>query len=146
VAAALPTAADLLAMCLRSGASTAAALEAVADSTAGPLADRLRRVAASLRLGAGPDEAWAVETGDPLAPLARSFIRSTATGAPVAELMTAVADEQRRSVRWTAEAAARRAGVLAVAPLAACFLPAFVLTGVVPVILAVAGDVLDGLR
>ena len=84
--------------------------------------------------------------GDPLAPLARAFIRSDATGAPIAETVTAVADDQRRAARWAAEAAARRAGVLAVGPLALCFLPAFVLTGVVPVIVAVASDVLNGLR
>ena len=84
--------------------------------------------------------------GDPLAPLARAFIRSDATGAPIADTVTAVADDQRRVARWAAEAAARRAGVLAVGPLALCFLPAFVLTGVVPVIVAVAGDVLNGLR
>jgi pilus assembly protein TadC len=81
-----------------------------------------------------------------VAPLARAFIRSDSTGAPIAETVTAVADDQRLAARWSAEAAARRAGVLAVGPLALCFLPAFVLTGVVPVIVAVASDVLEGLR
>ena len=38
--------------------------------------------------------------------------------------------------------AARVAGVQAVAPLAACFLPAFVLVGVVPVVAGVAGSLL----
>jgi len=147
VAAELPSAADLLASCLSSGAPPADALHTVAEGTSGPLADRLRQVADALRLGADPVDAWGtVRTGDPLAPLARVFVRSDATGAPIAEAVTAVADEQRRIARWTAEAAARRAGVLAVGPLALCFLPAFVLTGVVPVIVAVAGEVLDGLR
>jgi pilus assembly protein TadC len=40
------------------------------------------------------------------------------------------------------EAAARRAGVLVVLPLGLCFLPAFVFAGLVPVIVAVLGDVL----
>ena len=147
IAAELPSTADLLATCLSSGATPSDALDTVAGSTVGPLADRLRQVAAALRVGASPDEAWAVDRADdPLAPLARAFIRSGATGAPVVETMTAVADEQRRVARWAAEAAARRAGVHAVGPLALCFLPAFVLTGVVPVILAVAGEVLGGLR
>ena len=147
VAAELPSTADLLATCLSSGATPADAVETVARSTVGPLAERLQQVAAALRVGATPEEAWAVDQADdPLAPLARAFIRSHATGAPVAETMTAVADEQRRVARWAAEAAARRAGVHAVGPLALCFLPAFVLTGVVPVILAVAGEVLGGLR
>ena len=147
VAAELPTAADLLATCLSSGAPPADALQTVADAASGPLADRLRQVADALRLGAGPADAWGpVDHGDPLAPLARALIRSDATGAPIAETVTAVADDQRRAARWAAEAAARRAGVLAVGPLALCFLPAFVLTGVVPVIVAVARDVLTGLR
>jgi len=147
IAAELPSTADLLATCLSSGATPSDALDTVAGSTVGPLADRLRQVAAALRVGASPDEAWAVDRADdPLAPLARAFIRSGATGAPVVETMTAVADEQRRVARWAAEAAARRAGVHAVGPLALCFLPAFVLTGVVPVVLAVAGEVLGGLR
>lgn len=147
VAAELPSAADLLAACLRSGAPPADAMQAVAEASVGPLADRLGQVAGALRLAADPAGAWGpLANGDPLAPLARAFIRSDATGAPIAETVTAVADDQRRNARWAAEAAARRAGVLAVGPLALCFLPAFVLTGVVPVIVAVAGDVLDGLR
>ena len=147
VAAELPSAADLLATCLSSGAPPADALQTVAEATSGPLAVRLRHVADALRLGADPADAWgSVGRGDPLAPLSRAFIRSDTTGAPIAETVTAVADDQRRVARWAAEEAARRAGVLAVGPLALCFLPAFVLTGVVPVVVAVAGDVLNGLR
>ena len=41
---------------------------------------------------------------------------------------------------------ARRAGVQAVGPLAACFLPAFVLVGVVPVVVGVAQALLAGWR
>lgn len=147
IAAELPSAADLLSTCLSSGATPADALQTVAEATQGPLADRFRQVAGALRLGADPADAWGpITSGHPLAPLARAFIRSGATGAPIAETVTAVADDQRLAARWTAEAAARRAGVLAVGPLALCFLPAFILTGVVPVIVAVASDVLDGLR
>jgi len=147
VCAALPVAADLLAACLSSGAPPTEALATVADSTTGPLADRLQRAATALRLGADGRDVWGPEDpDDPLAPLVRAFVRSNETGARLAETVAAVADEQRRAARWSAEAAARRAGVLAVGPLAVCFLPAFVLIGVVPVILAVAGEVLNGLR
>ena len=147
VRAALPVAADLLAACLSSGAPPTEALATVADSTTGPLADRLRSASSALRLGADGRDVWGPEhPDDPLAPLVRGFVRSNETGARLAETVAAVADEQRRAARWSAEAAARRAGVLAVGPLAVCFLPAFVLIGVVPVILAVAGEVLNGLR
>ena len=47
----LPRAAELLATCLESGASPAAALSAVADAVGGPLAGRLRAVVAFLRSG-----------------------------------------------------------------------------------------------
>ena len=43
---------------------------------------------------------------------------------------------------FAAEQAARRVGVLAVAPLGLCFLPAFVLLGVVPVVIGLAGPLL----
>jgi pilus assembly protein TadC len=67
------------------------------------------------------------------------------SGAPLADMVAAVADDQRRRRRWSAEAAARRAGVQAVGPLVLCFLPAFVLLGVVPVVLSIAAEVLGGL-
>jgi hypothetical protein len=60
-------------------------------------------------------------------------------------MVAAVADDQRRRRRWSAEAAARRAGVHAVGPLVLCFLPAFVLLGVVPVVLSIAAEVLGDL-
>ncbi|HEX7746632.1 MAG TPA: secretion system protein, partial [Micromonosporaceae bacterium] len=53
-----------------------------------------------------------------------------------------VADDLRADRAAAAEAAARRAGVLVVLPLGLCFLPAFILAGLVPVIVAVLGDVL----
>ena len=40
------------------------------------------------------------------------------------------------------EAAVRRAGVWVLAPLGACFLPAFVCLGVVPLVIGIAGDAL----
>jgi len=144
-AAALPLAADLLAACLSSGATAADALAAVGAAMEGPLAGRLCRVGGALSLGASAEEAWDAGPDDPVAPLARAFARALATGAPLADTVLVVALDQRRARRWAAEAAARRAGVLAVGPLAACFLPAFVLLGVVPVVLAVAGRVLSDL-
>ncbi len=53
-----------------------------------------------------------------------------------------LADELRAARGAECEAAARRAGVLVVLPLGLCFLPAFVLAGLVPIVLSVLGDVL----
>ncbi|WBB96554.1 type II secretion system F family protein [Solwaraspora sp. WMMA2080] len=142
-AADLPLAADLLAAALRAGAPVDQAMVAVADALAGPLGSRLSRVARALRLGAEPAEAWrhldAVPGGERLAAAA---IRSAASGAALAGAATRLADDLRAGRSAAAEAAARRAGVLIVLPLGLCFLPAFILAGLVPVIVAVLGDVL----
>ena len=60
---------------------------------------------------------------------------ATAQNAPVATAVSRLADDVRAEGRSAAEQAARRVGVLAVAPLGLCFLPAFVLLGVVPVVI-----------
>ncbi|MEV1287754.1 type II secretion system F family protein [Micromonospora sp. NPDC049679] len=139
----LPLAADLLAAALRAGAPVDRAAAAVAKALAGPLGERLATVARSLRLGAEPQEAWAhlmpVAGGERLA---RAAVRSSASGAALAGALTRLADDLRADRAVTTEAAARRAGVLIVLPLGLCFLPAFILAGLVPVIVAVLGDVL----
>ncbi|MEU8614146.1 secretion system protein, partial [Actinoplanes sp. NPDC048791] len=56
--------------------------------------------------------------------------------------LTRLADDLRGDRSVAVEAAAHRAGVLIVLPLGLCFLPAFVLAGLVPVVVAVLGDVL----
>lgn len=139
----LPLAADLLAAALRSGAPVDRATAAVADTLGGPLGERLTRVARSLRLGAEPDEAWVHLT--PVAGaerLARAAVRSSASGGALAGALTRLADDLRADLAVVTEAAARRAGVLIVLPLGLCFLPAFILAGLAPVIVAVLGDVL----
>jgi pilus assembly protein TadC len=142
-AADLPLAADLLAAVLRCGAPADRAAATVAESLGGPLGERLARVGRAMRLGAPPDEAWAY-----LAPvtgadrLIRAAVRSQDSGAALAGALTRIADDLRADRVAATEAAGRRAGVLIVLPLGLCFLPAFVLAGLVPVIVAVLGDVL----
>jgi pilus assembly protein TadC len=139
----LPLAADLLAAALRAGAPVDRAVEAVADALGGPLAELLRRTARSLRLGAAPVDAWAHLSGVRGADrLIAAAVRSSASGGALAGVLTRLADDLRADRSVAAEAAARRAGVLIVLPLGLCFLPAFVLAGLVPVVVAVLGDVL----
>jgi Flp pilus assembly protein TadB len=139
----LPLCADLLAAALTAGAPVDRAASAVADALGGPLGQRLARTARSLRLGAGPPEAWAhlsdVAGADRVVAAA---VRSSASGGALAGALTRLADDLRADRGVAAEAAARRAGVLIVLPLGLCFLPAFVLAGLVPVVVAVLGDVL----
>lgn len=141
----LPGVLDLLAACLTAGAAPADALDAVCAAVDGPSSSALRPVASALRLGVDPDAAWGrLEATAPLRPLARAMARAAVTGAPTASVLTALAAEERERTRAAAEAAARRVGVRAVGPLGVCFLPAFVLLGVVPVVVAVARQVLAG--
>ncbi|MFD2763714.1 type II secretion system F family protein [Micromonospora eburnea] len=139
----LPLAADLLAAALRAGAPVDRSVLAVAEALGGPLADRLGRVGRTLELGGTAAEAWAHL--NPVAGAERlvaDAIRSSNSGTALAGALTRLADELRSDRAIAAEAAARRAGVLIVLPLGLCFLPAFILAGLVPVIVAVLGDVL----
>jgi len=139
----LPLCADLLAAALRGGAPVDRTAAAVAEALGGPLGERLTRVARSLRLGAEPAEAWAHLSGVAGAErMVAAAIRSTASGGALAGALLRLADDLRADRSVAAEAAARRAGVLIVLPLGLCFLPAFVLAGLVPVVVAVLGDVL----
>jgi pilus assembly protein TadC len=139
----LPRGAELLATCLEAGASPDAALDAVADAVGGPLAGRLRAVVAYLRSGTDPAH-WPADPTDPVDRLVRAVARASRTGAPMAESVRLLAADEAERARWDALERARRAGVQAVGPLAACFLPAFVLLGVVPMVVGVARAVLTG--
>lgn len=137
----VPQVADLLAATLSSGAALPAAIAATADALDDDAGTALRRVHASLELGADVAEAWR-RAGPAFASIGTAFVRSAGSGAPLANVLTALADDTRRERRLLVEVAARSAGVKAVAPLVACFLPAFVLVGVVPVVVSIAGDLI----
>ncbi|AXO32757.1 type II secretion system F family protein [Micromonospora sp. B006] len=139
----LPLAADLLAAALRAGAPVDRSVLAVAEALGGPLANRLGRVGRTLGLGGTATEAWAhLSCVAGAEPVVAAAVRSANSGAALARALTRLADDLRAERSTAAEAAARRAGVLIVLPLGLCFLPAFILAGLVPVIVAVLGDVL----
>jgi pilus assembly protein TadC len=140
----LPFAVDLVAAALRAGAAPGAALRAVADAVGGPVSLRFGRVERALRLGAPAAEAWSyLGDVDGAIRVARAAERSDHSGAALAGALVRIADDLRTDSALASEAAARRAGVLVVLPLGLCFLPAFMLTGLVPVIVAVIGGVLS---
>jgi hypothetical protein len=137
----LPLLADLLAACLAAGAAPGAAAEAVGRAVGGPPGASLREIAAELRLGGDPAECWhRLGVRD----LARCMARAAQTGVPPVEEAARVATALRAARSRRAAAGARRAGVLATAPLGLCFLPAFLLVGVVPVVIGLAGTILGG--
>lgn len=137
IARRLPDAVDLTAALLRAGLTDADALTMVVAASDGPLAAELGTVAAHRRLGASPGEAWRAAAADPqLADFGAAMARHADTGAPVAAVLDRVAADARRDYFSSAQAAARAAAVRAVVPLAACFLPSFVLLGIVPLVAA----------
>ncbi|MGW4796434.1 type II secretion system F family protein [Nonomuraea sp. NPDC004297] len=142
IAADLPFAADLMTACLRAGRPVSAATETAATAIGGPLGERLTWVSIQLRLGADPEPTWAFLAKDPaMGPLSRAMSRAVQSGAPVADVLTRLADDAREASRAASVAAARSVGVKAVAPLGLCFLPAFVLLGIIPVVAGLASSI-----
>lgn len=129
----LPLCADLMAACLSAGRPPSYALREVAQALGGPLGEELTVLAARLALGADPVEVWrAVARERTLGPLGRSLARAMESGAPLTDALHRLAADLRRRQRASAQRRARAVGVRAAAPLGLCFLPAFVLIGIVP--------------
>lgn len=136
---ALALALDLVAAALRGGQPVSSALALAAAAADPAAAAELARVASLLRLGADPVEAWrGLAADDVLAPVAQAACRSANSGIRLARGLEQVGADLRAQVRAGSEARAYRAGVLAMAPLGLCFLPAFVCLGVVPVVVGIA--------
>lgn len=136
----LPLAAgwDLLAACLRAGLPVPLAVRAVAGHLPDPVGAELRTVAERLALGADAQSAWDVPQSSPLHKLARAARRSAHSGAGLAEVAGRAATEIRADVRSAAAARGQRAAVLITGPLGLCFLPAFLVLGVAPVVIGLA--------
>ena len=137
---------QLLADALDAGAPPVGALETVADGLGGTLSTPLRQAATAMRLGADARSAWhdvpLAAQGRPLADLARAMSRVDEGGARVAGSLRRLANREAERAHGRALGAARRAGVFAAAPLGFCFLPAFVLLAVIPVVAGAAHEVL----
>lgn len=139
MAAELPLALDLMAAGLSAGAPVVAALAGAAEVVPCPLGRALAEVGAQLRLGADAGRAWSAAGDFPaLAPLVAAMTRASSSGAAPAAALGRLAVEQRTRFRREQEAAVRRLEVFVVVPLGVCFLPAFVLVGVVPVVAGLA--------
>lgn len=123
---------ELLAVAVESGASVPGALEAVGQVLGGRTGAHLARAGSALLLGAAWDVAWAhaPALGGGLDGLEAAWRTGAAPGPP---LRSAAAELRRRRDRAAREAAGRL-GVRLVVPLGLCFLPAFVLVGLVPVL------------
>jgi len=132
---------DLLALTLRGGAGLVEAMEAVAIRVGGPLGRHLQTVAAAGRWGVEDATAWA-SVPSAWQPAARALRMAARAGVPPADALAGAAEEVRRAERQRLEVATATLGVRIVLPLGLLFLPAFILTTVVPIVLALAKEVL----
>lgn len=131
----LPLLVDLLAGCLTAGVGLPDALDAAAAGVDAGLGSQCRAIAAALRSGVPPDEAVAGWREQPaLAPVARTLARTAATGAGAAADLRRTAARLRAQHRAAGRRRVQQASVWVVLPLGLCFLPAFVLVAVVPLV------------
>ncbi|MGE2717567.1 type II secretion system F family protein [Mycolicibacterium litorale] len=137
---------DVLSACLISGMAVSSAASAAALSAPPGLARVLTRAADMLALGADAATAWS-DPGPPLDDHARALLRlarrSAESGTALAQGVAELAAESRSDAADAAKSTAERAAVLIAAPLGICYLPAFLCLGIVPVVVGLAGDVLQ---
>ncbi len=132
---------DLCAAALSAGTPPAVALQVAGQAAGGELGRRCDLVGATLLLGASHESAWAGAPPE-LDTVRRGLGLVSSAGVPGADLMRGAAVAERARERLRAEAAAQALGVRMVLPLGLCALPAFAAWGVVPVVLALAGELL----
>lgn len=135
LAAALPTALDLMVSALEAGRPPVSAFALVAEATPAPLGNELAAVGSRLQIAGDAAAVWQSLTVDPvLGSLGRAFGRAHASGMPVADVVAGVASELRRERAAERRQQSRKIAVQTAGPLGACFLPAFFLIGIVPMI------------
>ncbi|WP_232216076.1 type II secretion system F family protein [Promicromonospora sukumoe] len=134
---------ELVAAALRSGAGVPRALQAVGAAVRGVDGPVLDRAAHALVLGSAWERAWA-QAPVALGPMVRALRGAWMDGAAPGEALRAAGAEVRHERSAATRTAAARLGVRLVLPLGVCYLPAFVLVGLVPVLLALGIDLLRG--
>lgn len=141
--AAMADTVELLAVCLAAGSPMRHALDVVGGVSEPATAKILARVSGQLAMGLPEKQAWQdLVEDDVWGQVARDVARSAASGTSLVEVLQVHADEARLVAEEKAQERARTAGVRSVVPLMVCFLPAFVLVGVLPIIAGLLGSFL----
>lgn len=130
---------DLTRAALAGGSAVPQALEAVGIACGGAARQQLTRVAAILRMGGQWDEAWLEAPA--FAYLSDALEPSWCEGAPPEALLERTAQSIRARRQRVAREAAIRLGEQLIFPLGLCFLPAFVIIGVIPVVVSVGTSI-----
>jgi len=132
-----PQALELLAACLAVGTPPRHACAAVVASFDGPVAEDLHQVLAAVELGVPDAQAWLSLAGHrQLGPAAVDLARSVESGTRMVTALQAHAETARERRRAALQQAARGVGVRSVLPMMTCFIPAFLLLGVVPTVVS----------
>ncbi len=138
-----PQALDLMAACLAAGMPIRTAGRAVAGAFSGPVGDDLDRALALAELGTSDAQAWLALRDHPqLGPAAQDLARSVESGTMMVEGLRHHAATARESRRAALLVRARGVGVRSVLPLMTCFIPSFLLLGVVPTVVSALAGVL----
>jgi len=145
IRAGVPVACDLLAVCVEAGRPPRGALRVVAEACEEPTRSVLMGVWNQIDLGVDEGRAWAALGDQPgYRGVARDLARSVRSGVALGDLLRAHAAEARAVVEADARARARTVAVTGVVPLVTCFLPAFLLVGVVPIFGGLIGRLMGG--
>lgn len=133
----LPQALDLMATCVGAGQPLRNAVDTVIEVMGPPVSDLFEPVMNAISVGMSDAQAWQVLRTDPVVGfLARDMSRSAAWGTSVTDVLAQHSVDLRRQGMTQRLALAKSVGVKSVLPLGLCYLPAFVLLGVVPVVAA----------
>jgi pilus assembly protein TadC len=130
-----PQALELMASCLAAGLPVRGACAVVVDAFDGPVAEDLGRVRAATDLGVADADAWhRLAEHDQLGPAAADLARSVESGTLLVATLRHHAVQARARREAALQVVARSVGVRSVLPLMTCFIPAFLLLGVVPTV------------
>lgn len=136
---------ELFAACVEVGATPATAAYTVAE-VGGRAATQWSNVGAMLTLGAPQQAAWSPLKEIPdFAELVRLAEFSHTTGASLVASCQRIARDLRERSSEEVTAAAERAGVIIAIPLAVCFLPAFIVLGLAPIVINLATTLFNNL-
>jgi pilus assembly protein TadC len=132
-----PQALELLAACLAAGLPARTASRAVAAAFDGPVGEDLGRVVAIVDLGLSDVEAWrSIREHPQLGPAAADLARSVESGTRLDETLRHHAATARELRRQALQVLARGVGVRSVLPMMICFIPSFLLLGIVPTLVS----------
>jgi pilus assembly protein TadC len=133
----MPQALELIAACLAAGLPARAACAAVVQAFDGPVADDLGQVLRLLELGVGDAAAWRTLHDHPqLALAAGDLARSVEAGTSMVDSLREHAAAAREARRGAMQVRARAVGVRSVVPMMTCFIPSFMLLGIVPAVVS----------